>query len=278
MKYLLTFFLSLNVAHAYTLNNNFGAAFKGKKVNVYVDAGTVCDQSSMTPYEMEELIGPAVDNFWNTVPTSALTLENGGFSAAITTMNHGRLCSPTDDACIAAGNAAGTSDPLEGLIPAVSDIVIGCNDNVDNFGGANVLAVTVPNKFSGKKIAGAVILINNISSTFGSLSRTDKISVIAHEIGHALGLGHSKDSDALMYYRTVDLRKSLGQDDIDGISYLYPMKLDMGGLLGGCGTISDGRTPPKDPPFWQMILSFGALILVFEVMKLLARSKTRTTA
>lgn len=273
MKLLFVSLLFVNVAHAWTLNNNFGASFKDPKVKVYVDGGTVCPLNSMTVSELESLVPPAVDDFWNKIPTSNLELEAAGFSTPVPTMNKGRLCSPTDADCINDGSA----DP-DGLIPPVSEIVIACNDNPLNFGGANVLAVTIPNQFSGKKITGAVILINeHASGTFGSLSHDDKIAVISHEIGHAIGLGHSEDRSALMYYRTVNLRKNLGQDDVDGVSYLYPMQFDGGGLLGGCGTISDGKNPPKDPPFSQMLITLGFIISIFSVFRLLRSPKARTT-
>jgi hypothetical protein len=189
-------------------------------------------------------------------------------------MKLGRLCSPTDDACItqAAGN----------LIPAVNDIIISCNENSDNFTSSNILAVTIPNKFSGSKIVGAVIIINNrTGSAFAPLSWSDKISVIAHEIGHALGLGHSEDSSALMYYRTVDQRRRLGQDDIDGISYLYPMGGDLYGLsedgIVSCGTIDgNNKRPPGNPPFLIMALILGAFVFIYELRRLLKRPKARS--
>lgn len=271
MKYFILGLLMTSFAHAWTLNNNFGASFKDNNVKVFVDAGTTCATNSITVSELEGMIGPAVEKFWNEVPTSSLKLDAAGYSEAIFTMNHGRLCSPTDDACITAGNAE--PDPTKKLIPAVTNIVIGCNDHPSNFGGAGVLAVTVPNKFSGKKIAGAVILINDTAATFGNLSRSDQIAVLAHEIGHAIGLGHSEDKAALMYYRTVNLRSNLGQDDIDGVSYLYPVVGDLfglveGGLLGGCATITfDGKNPPKDPPFAQMIITLGFLVFCFELLR-----------
>lgn len=273
MKLIFLSFLFISYSHAYTLNNNFGASFKSNQVKVYIDGGTVCSLNAMTVNELESLVSPAIDKFWNKVPTSNLELEAAGFSDPVPTMNNGRLCSPTDAACIAAGAA-----DVNGLIPPIKEIVIACNNNPSNFGSSNVIAVTVPNNFGGKKITGAVILINeNPSATFGELSRADQIAVLAHEIGHAIGLGHSEDNSALMFYRTVSLRRSLGQDDIDGVSYLYPRKIDMGGLLGGCGTITQINNPPKDPPFFQMLLAFGLMIILFEMLKLLIRSKARPT-
>lgn len=284
MKFIFFTLLFAVEAHAWTLNNNFGASFKKNKVKVYVDGGTVCPTNGLTVNELESMIDPAVEDFWNKVPTSNLRLKPSGFSDPVFTMNEGRLCSPTDEACITAGTAAGSDGtPQDGLIPAVTDIIIACNSNPLNFGGANVLAVTIPNKFSGKKIAGAVILINDTSAVFGSLSRADQIGVIAHEIGHAIGLGHSEESAALMYYRTVNQRKRLGQDDIDGVSFLYPVKVDgcglmEDGLLGGIGTITTDKKPPRNPPFVQMGITLGLFVLIYEIARLLKRTKTRTAA
>lgn len=49
---------------------------------------------------------------------------------------------------------------------------------------------------------------------------TDLFVVAAHELGHSLGLSHSRDPDALMYpyYGTA---VNLGRDDIQGIQQLY---------------------------------------------------------
>lgn len=276
MKLLFFALLFVSQAHAYTLNNNFGASFKDNRVKVYIDAGTVCPTNQITVNDLEALVSPAIDNFWNTIPTSSLKLEAGGFSEAITNINSGRLCSPTDEDCIEGADTEG------GLIPPAKDIIIACNNNPLNFGGGNVLAVTIPNKFSGKKIVGAMILINESSNSFGSLSHSDKIGVIAHEIGHAIGLGHSEDTAALMYYRTVNQRSHLGQDDIDGLNYLYPVLVDAfglsDGLLGSCGTIGkDDNHPPSNPPFIQMGIALGMMILLFELLRLLKRAKTRST-
>lgn len=262
MKYLIALLLT-NTALAFTLNNNFGAGFKKSKVKVYVAADTTCSNAGVTAQELSDLINPAIDNFWNQVPTSALRLRNGGFAAPIgNDINADRLCSPTDTACINSGSP---------IIPPVSGILIACNANLANFGGAgNVLAVTVPNNFSGKKITGAVILINDDpSAVFRNLSHKDKVAVLAHEIGHAIGLGHAenKNKEALMYYKTVDMRSNLSQDDIDGVSYLYPVKLD------GCGLMKtiDDRNLPRPPSFLPMALVILMLAFLFEVRKLLSK-------
>jgi hypothetical protein len=268
---ILALLFSLSSAQAYTLNNNFGASFKNNRVNVMIDRDTTCSTAGVTPYELQDMIDPAIEDFWNRVPTSSLRLKNGGFTATtVANISTGRLCAPTNTTCI---NNAGAN-----VIAPVTEIVIACNNEADNFGDPSVLAVTIPNNFSGKSIKGAVILINESSTAFANLSRSDKIGVLAHEIGHAIGLGHSDVKASLMYYRTTDQRKSLGEDDIRGVSYLYPMLVDGFGLLGGCGTIDTKKQPPTSFPYWPMVAMIIISALVVELRRLFKRPKTRATA
>lgn len=258
------FFISS--AHAFTLNNNFGATFKDHRVKVYVANDTTCNQG-MTIYDLESYVKPAVNNFWNKVPTSNLRLIPSGFYENFSiNINEAILCSPTDFKCINE-TASGKS-----LVPPVTDILIACNRDLANFNGSpEVLAVAVPNNFSGSKIKGAVIFINDASPSFKNLSEADKISVIAHEIGHAIGLGHPPDEpEALMYFKTVNLRRSLGQDDIDGVTYLYPKHLDACGLFSGFGgTLDDGKSPLLTQMFFAFLLS----LMIGSLSKLLLGSK-----
>ena len=262
-------FLFSSYAQAYTFNNNFESSFKDHNVTVSVDELTTCANAGLTVYELIDLIKPSVEKFWNRVPTSNLRLKSGGASSATTNINTGRLCAPTDADCITAAGAT--------VIAPVKEIIIACNSNALNFGDPNVLAVTIPNNFSGKSIVGSIILINESSTIFSTLSKSDQVGVIAHEIGHAIGLGHTEESKALMYFRTVDQRKALGADDMRGVSYLYPMQVDGFGLLGGCGTIQnkDG-TPGEKFPFLQMGISLAVMILLFELIKLFKRSQARS--
>jgi len=50
----------------------------------------------------------------------------------------------------------------------------------------------------------------------------DAQTVWTHELGHALGLGHSTVQGSVMEPYYEGSRRTLHQDDIDGISYLYP--------------------------------------------------------
>ncbi|MES2526809.1 MAG: matrixin family metalloprotease [Bdellovibrionota bacterium] len=285
MKYFILFLFTLTTAEAFTLNNNFAASFKKSKVKVAVAGDSIC--TGITAQEMESLIAPSVNDFWNEVPTSRLRLKSAGFTVPIATVdiNTARLCSPTDSACIASAATNG-----ENVLPPVDGIVIACNSNANNFTGNSVLAVTVPNNFASKKIKGAVILINDNANIAGeglrALTHSDRIGVIAHEIGHAIGLGHADESEeqALMYYRVVDQRRSLGQDDIDGVTYLYPIKIDGCGLFDGlvASTVAMNKKDDSDDdqngggtPFWQMGIGFSLLIIFAEILKRLKRLQTR---
>ena len=94
-------------------------------------------------------------------------------------------------------------------------------------------------------IQGGLVVLNAQSSdpdSVDNLQTTDPAVIpviIAHELGHALGLGHSADVNALMYYdATQKTQLALAQDDVNGISYLYPRNELGGAGVWGCGSIA----------------------------------------
>ncbi len=216
---LLTTLLCLE-ARAFTLNNTIGARFKDAEVDVRVGINPgACANIDLD--EVAGLVGDAVNEFWNRVPTSRLKLKDAG------SFNTGDDDYRTGELCLLGG--AGACAPA---VPSADGIVITCNSNVTNFSGGGLLALTLPNRIRGKDIKSAVVLLNDTGPNFNNLSRNKKVAVIAHELGHAIGLGHSEERAALMYYAVVPTRNRLGQDDIDGVTYLYPVQLDLYGM--GC--------------------------------------------
>jgi hypothetical protein len=217
--------------YSFTFTNNIGASFGQDSVAVYVTSNSDCSLAGTSKEEILNYLGPAIEDFWNTVNTSRLTITVGGiYQTDDSNFLTGTLCNPDLD-----------STCTSNYVPQVNEIVIACNNNTsDNFTSTGIYALTLSNKFEGTTIAGSVILINNAAgSAFNGLSADQKIAVISHEIGHAIGLGHSQFPKNLMYYTTVPKRNALGQDDVDGVSFLYPVKGDGCGLIG---SVSDQNT------------------------------------
>ncbi len=255
MKYFFLFLISLNT-YAFRLNTNISAAFDSE-VNIYVASNSDCSEFSMTPSELLSIAVDGADEYWNTVATANLTLSSGGLYQ--TTDNDfltGELCAEDSD----------TTCP-SGSVPQVDDIVISCNSNTTNFPSSSYLALSAPISLSGTEIKGSVILINNTTNTnFGTLSRSEQVSVLAHEIGHALGLGHTEDNAALMYYKTSEHRFALNKDDVRGITYLYPYS--PGGLFD-CDLFLGGTIKEIEEkysylnPFKSLFMGFFLSIILF---------------
>jgi hypothetical protein len=223
--FLSALFLTLK-AQAFTLNNSATLVFGKDEVKVNV-ANITCNNIGIDLYELKSIVADAVDTYWNKSPTSRLKLRGGEITNVDAAYGTALICNTSTD-CV--------PNPT---LAVASDILISCNNNTTNFNSAAILAITVPNNINGNKIVGSLILINDLASnSFALHSRAEKVSIIAHEIGHAFGLGHSPVKDSLMYFSTVNMRSSLGSDDIDGISYLYPKRQPL-----NCGSISTKNNP-----------------------------------
>lgn len=240
--------MALNV-HAFTLNNSAELTYNKDEINVNL-AGGFCTNIGITDAEMLSIIESAVNVFWNKAPTSRLKLRKGSIQNVSSDFYNDQIC-----------NGSTNCDPNLDL-KVSSDILITCNANTVNFPSSNILGITIPNNISGSTIYGALIMINDRTSTrFDDKTREEKVAIIAHEIGHAIGLGHSPVTDSLMYFATVEKRVSLGQDDIDGVSYLYPKQQP----ISGCGTI-DLKTNNK-PDWWSGLFIGFSIIGLAEIAR-----------
>ncbi len=207
---------------AFTLNNSAAATFKDDEISINV-ASLTCNNLGITNDELLSLAAEAADRFWNQVPTSRLRLKRGNLVNVAAAFGNDVVCTSTSP-CV-----------INPALRVNSGILIACNTNPTNYSGVlSVLGVTVPNNISGGTIRGALILVNDQpGNSFNAKERDEQIAIIAHELGHAVGLGHSQYDKNLMYAVTVPTRMLLGQDDADGITWLYPTEQP----FGGCGSL-----------------------------------------
>ncbi len=167
------------------------------KVNI---ASGACRANSMSDDELNTAIDDVLKRYWNTVSESRLRLERG--------IEVGRSIS-------------GHADPGE--------ILIGCLP----LGMSAASGVTTPNPSE----TGSKITLNGTTLIPGGYYYEGLVGLIAHEMGHAIGLHHSGDAASVMTYESHNWGASpkyLSQDDKNGVVYLYPNESETYGILGAC--------------------------------------------
>lgn len=202
--------------YAFTLNPNTGKGFKSNNISIII-ADTDCSGAGFSTSKLKELTKKAIDHYWNDVASSAINLKVSGIDSSIDIAGSDHITA------------------LNNLVPN-NKIVAGCNTTADDFNNPAILGSALMS-CSGSTCK-AVLILNANNSRLNDFSSEELEAVIAHEIGHAIGLGHSEYKHNLMYYSVGGKNQSwLGLDDIDGVSYLYPHDSEVLGLFGSCGTI-----------------------------------------
>jgi len=175
---------------------------------------TSCTNLGISSSVLNAAIDSAID-LWNSAPTTSLKLVKGSVVSTTTASNPPSInCSNT----------------------AQTDTVAGVG--------------TISSTLSGRPYTGFLTLNgdNTKSAYFGNLSTTEQAIIVAHEIGHVLGLGHSEKTYALMYYDiSSKTHLNLSQDDVDGLTWLNPRNELTGGVMG-CANVEDisRRKPPSN--------------------------------
>lgn len=201
----------ISSAFGFTLVTPNGVKLPDNDVNVAVASNTCSAAGFNSASELATMVEQSVAEYWNRVSTCALELEVTGVDSAVDT---------SSDSLIQA---------LSKATPGT--ILVGCSDDATLFASSSTLGVASINTATGDR---GVLLLNNRDTTFANLDSQEKLAVIAHELGHAFGLGHSSDASALMYFSVGGkVQKKLSIDDYDACSYLYPKDAP-----GGCGSVS----------------------------------------
>ncbi|MCO4754664.1 MAG: matrixin family metalloprotease [Bacteriovoracaceae bacterium] len=231
------------LAFGSTLNSNTGRGFDKNEIDIYISS-TDCSGAGFSTATFRDLVEDAVDDYWNAVPTADLKLNVKGVSNIdIAGKTHNDILN-------------------DGLVPA-NAILAGCNQSFASpttLGGA-VMSCT------GNTCRAVLIINSGASSQMPNQDRDTQIAVIAHEVGHAIGLGHTEISHNLMYFNISGKTQNwLGQDDIDGVSYLYPhdepaLGCDFLPLLGSMGAIKDISDDDDDMSGGFMISILAGVLL-----------------
>lgn len=204
----LAFVFSPSPAAAFTLNG-FDGGWRGSTLKVNVNPAN-CPAGTLS--RLDEAF-----SLWNSVAASDLKLEMGSTNSSTT--------------------------PAQVQAKTATDApVVVCDPNFGTTTGADpdsVLGAAYTRNDGSFIVNGGLILNVESGSTghIGGQNSTRQAVIIAHELGHVLGLGHSQVAPALMYYDIGSKENlTLAQDDWDGMAYLYPRdELGHLGGIAGCG-------------------------------------------
>jgi hypothetical protein len=226
-------------AAAFTLAGTFETAWPDPEVKFFVNTSN-CPASLDIPGLIEDAA-----KLWNQVSTSKIKITYGGSTTSTTDSSP-----PTVYCATNFGSVTG----------ADQNSTVGVGRGSPSVVGGPIT--------SGLLILNASVGSANISTQPSAVLKT----IIAHEIGHVLGLGHSQDSSALMWYSAgAKTNAALSQDDVDGISYLYPRNETGGDKIMGCGLVHALKGRGEPPTTGSGV----ALALLFLLPLLIALNSRR---
>lgn len=183
--------------------------------------------------------------------------SGGGANEVQTAMNAWNGYTSAKISYVYGGTGSGTPGGVNGNGNGVNEILFNDqhNDIAGTFTGSGVVGLGGFNGVSGAQswtstfaadaqhpqqtytayniVEGNLAIQDGVSPSTG-VSSTRLAEIVAHELGHTLGFGHSSDGTALMYSSVTGLGPSLRADDQLAARWLYPN--------------GSGATPPPPPP------------------------------
>jgi len=200
-------------------SNTFG--WRHQKLTIHVNP----NNCTISQSELFELVDRAIEA-WNGIPSTGLELV--------------RAASPAVD-----GDAefrAGTATQLPLVV---------CSKNLSDYGDVDADSILgfVPyfQEDSDGYVVYSGLVLNSQPGALAELSQLEpgeRELVVGHELGHVLGLGHSGDPSALMYFQLNKNFLLLTQDDQDGVAQLYPKNI-FDGIVGCSATYQRNSEIPR---------------------------------
>ncbi len=225
-------------ASAFTLLSANPPVYKNSNEIIIDVTSDGCSSAGISAERLLELVMKGAEEYWNSVETANIEFKEGSVTA---------ISGAGKDQGALLSDAQSLGD---------HHVLVGCTSNVP----ANAAAIGGSGQTSSGVTNGAVA-IKDVAVYF----RDDDIpsAILAHELGHVLGLGHSRLGLALMDSSggAIGLNK-LTQDDRDGATYLYGYEASPGGCFKSLGTIDDiSKGGGGSKNFW-LSLMLGLLLIV----------------